>query len=276
MKHVIKIICSLTILLILFSCNNSSDKIKEEITFDNLILSKNNTFIEESISLTIEGSEFNTSFIESSSDKIIIEKKDETNYILSSNEAVNSSITINLSNGEEIKNKIVKVNFYNHGTKNFEIVEGLKIDNDYKEKVIELHGEPNIDTVLNNIEKLYYYEKGFLVYINTNTNLVTGIELYGRAFRSTIEGNDNTWNVYPYEIANIGSFLDVKNLLMNNVVDNLGIPQEWNKKSSSGVVSYTYNDIDKHADGAQKATFVFFGSEIDNYVDKQISIITID
>jgi len=288
-----KKIAAILLLTIFSSCNNE-DSI-DEITINNLEIEKNNLFTNETANLTFEANGYDDIKVTTNNDATIsIDKINNTTYKISASEAVMGRITVSLTNEdpENDTTETIDINFYEHGTKDYHTFEGIVIDNDYKDKVVLLHGEPDgVRTRINNdgneFQDLIYFSKGFIFTIHTKVilnqkfnNIVTSVTPFAFSpWSLTLDGEVKKGGgvTYPYDIAELGNFNNLSGILMDKVIEKHGLTTEDRKsQSNSGTIKrYDYSDLSPTIAKRQGCLFFFSSDDLNNFKGKRIRHIVI-
>lgn len=184
--------------------------------------------------------------------------------------AATANVFVTLSNKTNTESKNILLNFYEHGIKNFNIVEGIKVNLDSSSKVLNLLGEPEYKSTstTGTIEYWSYHSKGVLFAILKSTNLVTNINAYSSNFYTTLEnGTKVYYKNYPFEIGN-DWYINNTNTIMDAVITKLGQPT--NKYNSTTDPTSTFRT---YRFAAQNMYIGFYGSTEDDYIGKTIKSI---
>ncbi|WP_299670088.1 hypothetical protein [uncultured Polaribacter sp.] len=218
-------------------------------------------------------------------DVISLIKIDDFNYTISSPEAGEQLIIITVvdaSGNEFIGYR--RMFFYEHGTTDFNTVEGVQLNFDFNKKLIALHGEPELleeyqvtitsesiddagntvtETRIEDRERWYYFSKGFVFNYNPLTEHFYTITLYGENWLRNIDDVNYNGEIYPYQIDGLSSFNSATGLLMDEVVEKYGEPIY--KSDGTTLQLYQYDN----------ATFTFLSDNADDYLGKKVLNITI-
>lgn len=262
-------ILTLCFVILLASC--SSDDKDPEVVFTNLEANKKDAFIEESITLNLEGTGFTDANLASSNTAVKISKVSSTIYEISSSVATTTNIHVTLSNNTNKANKSITLNFHEHGIKNFNTVEGIRVNIDKSSKVLSLLGEPNQKSTSTSgpIEYWTYSSKGILVAITKGTSVVNNINIYSSNYFILLEnGTKLYYTNYPYEIGN-GWKINNVNTTMDMVITKLGAATEKISSSDPASTLRTYIFT------SQNLYVSFYGTTIDDYAGKTIRSIII-
>ncbi len=257
--------------LITVSC--SSDEKDPAVVFTSLEANKTDVFIEEKITLNLVGTGFTDAEIGSSNPSLKITKVTTLIYEISSDVAATANVFVTLKNNTYKESKNVALNFYEHGIKNFNTVEGIKVNVDLSSKVLKLFGEPanKSTSTTGTIEYWSYPSKGVVFGILKSTNLVGNISAYSSNFYIILEnGTKVYYNNYPFDIGN-GWYINNINTTMDAVITKFGQPT--NKYSSTTDPTST---LRTYRFATQNMYIGFFGSTEDDYLGKTIRSIILD
>jgi len=149
----------------------------------------------------------------------------------------------------------------------FNTVEGIQVDIDKKDKVIEMLGDPEYVSeyeVDENLtwEYLKYTSKGLLFTIKKSNQLVEVISIYGSNYYVLDGANRQYYTTYPYDLP---YGWKLKQTTMNSVVDKEGNPNLI--RSSERLRSYQYESLD--------AWYRFYSDSEGDYSGKEIVSVTI-
>lgn len=282
----------LAALLVCIAISCGSDDSISDITLDNLTLEKEFLFIEESTNLNFEVSGQDNISVTSSNGEISIEKITKTNYKISASEAVTGKILVTISNEDPEKTVIetLNINFLEHGTKDYQLFEGITIKSDTSDGVKLLHGEPeglsgiNTNSSGTKFQNWYYFSKGFYFTIITKSsnpnfiNLVTTAHIFGfspwsaRLDSGQIKRDGIT---YPHNIAELGNLNTLSGILMDKVIEKHNEPEEKSSLETSTFKWYRYSDLAPTIIARKGATFFFNSDDINEYTGKRISSISL-
>ena len=240
--------------------------------FTSLTASKIHSFVDEPILLTIEGSGFSEVSVvsgEADPSKVIISKIDTKHYKISALETLRPTI-VHVSLDGELKS--IDLNFYEHGVKNFNTVEGIQIGIDKKNLIEALLGEPEAivasSSTSGDFEYWYYFTKGFYLFMDNSTEFPVYARVYGDfIWARTINDSVVFGSPYNYEIGNSWLLSGPSRILMNDVVDKYGPRDGESIAPSSSSKRYDYDSI--------RTYFYFFSDDIDNYNDKRVEYISV-
>jgi hypothetical protein len=265
-----KFTCSIVTLSIalffLASCSPDDEK-DPAVVFTSLEANKTDVFIEEKIILNLVGTGFTDAELGCSNPSVKITKVTSTIYEISSDLAATANVFVTLRNNTYKESKNVALNFYEHGIKNFNTVEGIKVNVDLSSKVLKLLGEPEnkSTSTTGTIEYWSYPSKGVLFAILKSTNLVNNINAYSSNFSTTLEnGTKVYYKNYPFDIGN-GWYINNTNTIMDAVITKLGQPT--NKYSSTTDPTSTFRT---YRFVTQNMYLGFYGSTEDDYFGKTI------
>lgn len=243
--------------------------------FSGIEISQNFAFIEDVVSLNINASGYGEIEVTSNNSEIVsVTSVGDGIYEVSATEAVDVNIYVKLKdkNGDATGAfKTANVTFCEHGVKNFDTVEGIKIDTDKSAKVIQVKGEPELkrDLFSDDVkvgEKWYYFSKG--VYFSMqdigDSKLVQSCCFYG--FTGSVTYDEVSYNVtkFPYEIG-FSLKLSDNNSTMDTVVSELGSPSQKRDYSAS-----TRNNSYLYTNTTQSVRFYFLGDTAEDYAGQKI------
>jgi hypothetical protein len=289
MKKHIYLLALPTFIFLLFSC--SEEATEEMITTDeltNINIDKTYLFIDETANLLIYNIEdYPITQVTSVNPNITITKVNSLNYKISSSETGIELITITAL--DEKGNKLIssrRLNFYKHGTDDYNTVEGITIDSDSKSRVLSIHGEPEAKSSYTTTgenpttyDNWYYFSKGFYFTIRQETDIVAGINIFpGLNPKRTIDNTPYTGSLYPYEIDGFNKPSATEGMLMDAIIEKYGEPDSKNASSNinSTLKRYVYEDLNNSVSGKQIAVFYFYSSDVNDYENKAVSYIIID
>lgn len=256
----------------ILSTSCSSDEEKDPaVVFTSLNANKTDVFIEEIIVLNLEGTGFTDVNLASSNTSVKITKVSSTIYEISSTVAATTNIYVALSNNTYKEHKSISLNFHEHGIKNFNTVEGIRVNIDKSSKVLSLLGEPNQKSTSTSglIEYWTYSSKGIFVAITKGTSVVNNINIYSSNYFILLEnGTKLYYTNYPYEIGN-GWKINNVNTTMDMVITKLGAATEKISSSDPASTLRTYIFT------SQNLYVSFYGNTIDDYAGKTIRSIII-
>ncbi len=263
-KNLTRIVITLC-LVALLSVSCSSDEKDPAIVFTSLDANKTDVYVEGTITLNISGTGYSDIDVTSSNTTIKITKVASTIYEISSSVAVTTNVFVTLSNKTYKESKSVALNFCEHGIKDFNTVEGIKVNIDKSSKVLSLLGEPDNKSTSTSgtIEFWRYSSKGLFFAIKKSSNVVDNINVYSSNFFNTLEnGTKLYYTNYPYEIGN-GWKINNTNTTVDMVITKLGAPEK-NPNPDPVSTLRTYRFIN------QNMYLSFFGATEDDYVGKTI------
>jgi PBP1b-binding outer membrane lipoprotein LpoB len=269
LKNGTSTILTLCLVMLLASC--SSDEKDPAVVFTSLDATKTLTFIEEPITLNLTGSGYKDINLTTSNTKIKITKVASLIYEISSTEATSAKIYAELSNNTYKETKNIDLAFVEHGVKNFNTVEGIRVNIDKSSKVLSLLGEPNQKSTSTSglIEYWTYSSKGVLVAITKGTSVVNNINIYSSNYFILLEnGTKLYYTNYPYEIGN-GWKINNVNTTMDMVITKLGAATEKISSSDPASTLRTYIFT------SQNLYVSFYGNTIDDYTGKTIRSVII-
>ena len=233
------------------------------VVFTNMTASKTELFIDDVVTITVEGSGFTDANLTTSNSKIKITKLASTVFEISSKEALTAIIYAELKNKSKSQVKSTTINFSEHGVKNFNTVEGIKVNTDKTDKVLKLLGEPDFksESTDGTFEFWRYTSKGFDFAIKKSSKNVESATLLSSNTIITIDNVNIRYTNYPYEIGN-GWKINDSNTTMDLIVNKFGIPTR--KTNSVGTLFlYEYLSI--------KSLFYFNSASLDDFDKKVIT-----
>ncbi|HEY6141844.1 MAG TPA: hypothetical protein VIV55_00265 [Flavobacterium sp.] len=251
--------------LLSISCSSSDDGPQDPaIEFTSLETSKTNAFIEETITLNLKGTGYTDIVVTSSNPVVKINKVASSVYEISSTERAYTKIYVELKNNSNSQIKSVDVIFAEHGVKDFNTVEGIKVNTDNSSKVISLLGEPDyksISTTTGN-EIWSYRAKGLAVFVDKNTTVIQQIDVYSSNYFYTKDDVKTYYTTYPYEIG-YGWKINNNATTMELVVAKLGTTYTKTSAPAPSINrSYQYS--------IQQISFNFYSDLEDDYTGNKI------
>lgn len=269
LKNGTRTILTLCLVILLASC--SSDDKDPEVVFTSLEASKKDAFIEETITLNLEGTGFTDVSLASSNTSVKISKVSSTIHEISSSVATTTNIHIVLSNNSNKANKSITLNFHEHGVKNFNTAEGIRPNIDKSSKVLSLLGEPTQKSTSSSglIEYWIYPSKGISIAITKSSTVVNNINIYSSNYFINLEnGSKLNYTNYPYEIGN-GWKINNVNTTMDMVITKLGAASEKFSSTDPASTLRTYRFA------SQNMYLSFYGATEDDYAGKTIKAFVI-
>lgn len=231
------------------------------VEFTALEASKTYSFIENTITLTIIGEEFTNIEVTSDNSDLTITQINDTNYEVSSLVEARGVISVKLKNGSSSEAKLKSVSFHEHGIKNFESVEGIEINVDKIDKVLDLIGEP--DRILNRAsgsESWYYFSKGIVLSVQNSNDIVQEATVFAVEWRITIGDDSFEASIYANDINDIWN-LSQASLIMDDVISLLDLPDNMVENALGNIKEYVYNE---------GVIFSFASDDLNNYQGKQV------
>lgn len=259
--------------LFLVSCSSSEDA-APEVTFTAMTASKTDVFIDQPITITVDGTGYTDVNLTSSNSKIKITKLTTTTFEVSSTAATTAVVYAELKNSSSTKTKSVDVNFASHGVLNFKTAEGITINVDTSDKILRLLGEAEVKTDItasSPAENWEYPSKGISFIVIKSSKLVSVAKVNTSNFYALQSDGVTkvTYTKYPYEIGN-GWKLDQSTATMTQVIAKYG--SDYTKSSSTTTTLRNY----KYTIDSQKAYFYFYSDSEDDYIGKTIRSLVID
>lgn len=259
---------ALTIITLFFSaCSKDDDAIKDNpVVFKSLTASKEVSFIDESITLNIDGEEFTDVVITSSNPSITVSQVSSTTYTVSASKATKATISVQLKNNSYTEKESIALNFYEHGVIQYKFVEGIEIGVDKTDKIIALFGEPEAKEVpsTGNYDYWYYYSKGFSIVIHKTAKIAVDIRIYNEGWSRIMDDKIVNFSVYPYSIVGAWNFSTAP-VNMDAIVNLLGQPLSKHESTTDNLKWYVYKDV----------VFFFFSDSIDDYIGKKVTFMDI-
>lgn len=263
LKKVTTTLLTLFIATLLSTSCSSDDEKDPIVVFTSLSADKTDVFIEDVIVLNFEGTGFSDVNIASNNTSVKITKVTSTIYEISSTVAATTNIYIALSNKTYKEHKSITLNFCEHGVKDFNTVEGIKVNVDKSSKVLSLLGEP--DTKMNSTDGLSeywrYVSKGLGIVVVKSSTTVEQIDILSSYYYYTDSANTQVpYTNYPHEIGN--GWKINSTTTMDMVVAKLGNPTLKSTTSATTNRAYQYS--------TQRIVFRFYSDSEDNYTGKKI------
>lgn len=252
------------VLLLFLGCSKDDEEEANLIVFKNLTASKELSFTDSLITINIDGSGYSESIVTSNSlVDVTITKVNKNTYTVKASKAGEVKINVEIKNGNYGETKSIFLSFYEHGIKNYKIIEGIEINVDKTDKVSALLGEPDLITSSSNklYDVWYYLSKGFFFYIHKTSKIVAQSRVYGIDWGLKVNGKEEKGLHYPYEI---GNSLKIANgqTLMDDAIKALG--GIYKKEEGSTRYYYLY----------ERGVVLYFSSNsIDEYVGKPVDYI---
>jgi len=250
---------AILVVVLLSSCKDDPLDLSE------ITVSARNIFVNDTITLSFESEGHSNIQVTSDNESMQIIKNSESEYAVTSSTEASGTITVSAENKDQSKSVTTVTYFYDHGVKNFEIVEGIKKDVDKKSKVIELLGDPDAIRTSENDRKeyLYYFSEGLKLNIEKSTKIVRAFYLYSDNWSTTINDVKYYFSTYPYDLGYSWKLLD-SNSTIDDVVSIQGIPdvKETNPTNPHSH-RYKFTKI--------STWFYFHSDSLDNYINKKIT-----
>lgn len=236
----------LVAVLVFASCSEDSGEELDPMIFSGIEVSKEMTFTEDTIELTIDASGYSDVEITSNkSSQIKFERIANGRYEISADESVYGKVYVALKDAEGNYSddvKTVNVGFYKHGVQDGKVIEGIKIDVDKAEKITKLLGEPLLVSATDGspYEFWSYPSKGISFGVVKSTDIVFYINLYSSNYYVPTE-NGNVWYIdYPYDLP---YGWRINSSTMNSIIDELGQPNSKSSTEGSTLRSYRYDSL---------------------------------
>ncbi len=266
----------------IFTSCSEDEAMLPPVELDNVELSSMTTYIEEPISITVKGSGYSSIDVKSviPSNALIIEEVSKNIVEITATRAVKGRIYISLvnENGDLSETETFDVEFYEHGILDFKTIEGIEIDVDKKAKALALLGAPEgvLESSDGKYEFLYYFSKGFSLYVNKGTDVIFASRIYGISWSRNIDGVDVIGDEYPYSLSGIGNFTDQDGLNMDTVISSLGQPGSGRKYASTTQNStlkwYVYDSLNNMG----TVIFYFWADSLDAYQGERVPYLNLD
>lgn len=250
--------------LLSVSCSSSDETPEPDPTveFTKFDVSKTDAFIEDKILIEFEGNGYTDLVITSDNPAVTITKKAATTFELSSATSANAYIYVALNNKTKKASKGINISFNEHGTKDFNTVEGIKKDVDNSSKVLTLLGEPDQKADSSSdptLEIWTYGTKGLAFFVIKSTTIVKQINMYSSYYDYK---TSTAFTNYPYTIGN-GWKINNDATTMDMIVNELGTPSSKSTSATSSTNrGYTYVN--------KQLTFRFYSDSEDNFAGKKI------
>lgn len=242
-------------------CSSSDDSNPgNPIIFNGFTVSKTHSFIEDVITLEVDGEGFTDIIVTADNPDISIQSLSTTTFEISASEANRGIINVELVNGSNAQSEIKAVNFYEHGIQDFKIVEGIETGVDNISKVIELLGEPEdrFESIL-----LVYLSKGLIFLFENDIVIVS--TAFGSMWRIGMDEDfSELGSIYPYPINEIWNFTDNR-LTMTDVVNSLGDANTKSETPNNNTKTFRYSS------GVE---FEFTSESLDDFQGKEVGSIT--
>ena len=258
------------VLLFALSCTKTEVEVPAievpAVVFTNMTTSKTDVFIEETVTITVEGSGYTDVILTANNPKVKITKVASTVFEISATEAATVKVYAELKNNTKNQTKSTTINFVEHGVKNFNTVEGIKVNTDTSDKVLKLLGEPDYkDNSTDGSRETWSYLSKGLQFLVVKTNLIVDvIYVKGHNYYLIDTSNDSKkyFTNYSGELGN-GWKINNTDSTMDLVVTKLGTPS-IKKTSTTSLTNRTYEYTN------QKIFFNFYSDSEDDYNNKKI------
>lgn len=265
MKKLLSFATLSVVLLFAVSCSKT-DVEDPAVVLTSVTASKTDLFTDQIATITLEGTGYTDAYLTCSNTKVKITKVASTVFEISATEATTALIYAELKNKTKNQIKTTTLTFAEHGVKNFNTVEGIKVNTDGSAKVVRLLGEPELKSTSTDKLTDYwtYFSKGIYIIINNNNSVVDQINLNSSNYYYT----NPTTNVvtrytdYGYEIGNGWKINNVATT-MDLVVAKLGI----NYTKSTSPTSLTNRSYQYTTD---RLVFNFYSDTEDDFTNKRI------
>lgn len=265
MKKLLSFATLSVVLLFAVSCSKT-DVEDPAVVLTSVTASKTDLFTDQIATITLEGTGYTDAYLTCSNTKVKITKVASTVFEISATEATTALIYAELKNKTKNQTKTITLTFAEHGVKNFNTVEGIKVNTDGSAKVVRLLGEPELKSTSTDglAEYWRYFSKGLYIIINKSNSVVEEIDLYSSNYYYT---NPTTsaitrYTDYGYEIGNGWKINNIATT-MDMVVTKLG-PNYTKSTQTAGSTNRTY------VYAAEKIVFNFYGATEDDYSNKPI------
>lgn len=253
-----------------FFVSCSSDDSDPEVVFTAMTANKTDVFIEDPITINLEGTGYTDVNVTSNNGKIKIKKVSNTVYEISSTEATTGGVYAELKNNTYHEVKSVNLNFAEHGVKNFKTIEGITVKTDKSDKLLRLLGEPNqkINSTSGSTEYWRYSSKGLSFNVTKSSSIVDAAYAYSSNFYIVLE-NSEILNYTSYTYG-IGNEWKINSTNMDAVINTLGAPTT--KYSSTTDPNST---LRTYLFANQNLYISFFSASVDDYAGKAIKSIIV-
>ena len=228
MKKTPLILAYLIFTFLIFSCSSDdydSMEVVRPFEFESLSVSENLSFTDESITLNINRSKFTSIEFIFEDTNMTFNKIDDTTYEINANKASKGNVRVDLTNGDDIESKSVNLEFLEHGVFNSNIVEGIKIDIDKTERLLEVLGEPDgkiEHSSGNTVAWVYNFGVTFIEVKATKIITSAYIGTYSRNVATDV--GDILTKSYPYLVNNTFDFSNSERDKMDDIIDELNLP----------------------------------------------------
>lgn len=255
-------------MFLFISC--SSDDKDPDVAFNSLSANKTDLYIEDVATINVDGTGYTEMNLTSTNSKIKITKVASNLFEVSSTGATTATLYAELKNNSYNKIKSITINFAEHGVINFSTIEGITLNIDKTDKILNLLGDPEVksDSPNGTSVNWIYPQKGIIITIDKNTNIANLFNLLSSYYFYTNSENVKiNYTDYPYEIGN-GWKINSTNTTMDMVVNALGLPTAKNTSTSSPTNrGYQFSN--------NRRWFRFYSNSEDNYTGKRIIQCTI-
>jgi hypothetical protein len=257
-------IALLMVVMSISSC--SEDNVDEQVVFTSLVASETKAFIENEITLTVTGTGYDEIIVVSENDDVVVEEIIPKTYKVTATKTTSGKIYVQLKNGTYDETKIISVNFYEHGLKDFQVLEGIKIGSDTSAQLLDLFGEPEHKSDNGSTaENWTYMSKGINFVLYKTTNKVVFATAFSSNYYVNVSDTEQvSYTTYPYELPNGWK---VNQTTMNSVVDKYGNPNNKYSSDTTPIKTYQYT--------SNKFYVSFYGDTEDDYFGKEIKLISI-
>lgn len=292
MKKFNLIVTSLIFACFIFSCGGKEEEeIVLPVEFKNLSTDKEVSFTDTPILLNISGSNFSEAEFVFSDEAMSSKKVNDSIYEITATKALNGSVKVDLIAGEDVQTKSVNVEFLEHGVFNSNTVEGIRIDLDTSDRLLQVLGEPDLKLESTSGLSVFWYYSFGVVFTEVKANKrITLASVTARSRVVSSEGNtDVLVQPYPYLINELFDFSDSAGNTMDEIVNELKLPTITHiggafpdfipslkrelrapTETSRGLYQYIYF-YDRNNDHGMSVTF--FANGIDEYKGEFISSI---
>lgn len=263
-------IIALCLVVLIASCSSSDEK-DPVVVFTNISSNKTYAFIEDKITLTIEGSGYTDIIVKSNNDKVKITQITSTVFELSASGAADVTVYAELKNNIYKETKNITLGFVEHGVQNLKTVEGIKVHSDNSDKVTRLLGEPLLKSSSSSglTEFWSYPSKGLGFVITKGSKIVSSITINSSNFYILLEDKSKVpYANYPYDLGN-GWKINNLGTTMDAIITKLGLPSEKISSADSSSTLRTYRFSNENI------LVYFYANTEDDYFGKTIRLLYI-
>jgi len=290
MKKLNYLLKTFLLLTLIVSCSEDDAPVIDgpNRNISNIVLNKQNSFVGEDIALTFDASNYESITVTSDDSNISITLISETSYTITSTKALAGYVDIATTIGEETEIDQVYVTFTEHGTTDYQTIEGITIGESNINNLKLLLGEAEAktdysvsntneetgDVTITTYEIWHYLSRGLSFLIREGIQDVVSVRILGTSWGIEVDGEIKPGVPYPYEIGNLGNFSNADGILMDDVIAEFGALADENKSISEESVNVRYNYplITETING----DFYFTSDDIDDYQGKALKYMVLD